>query len=298
MFKQSVHVCLTPLLLCVMWMGVQSIAPASAETVKILTYNIHMWQPKVDDLAAVIKKSDAGIVGLQEAWTESKNLELAKALGYNIVFGGHQPKKRVPRKPHWINQHYMPQVLLTRHRIVSFKHFNSMAAKKDKTNPDLDDSVPVYRGSTVAVLETAKGNRMVVCVLHLHPWGGADNERMTNMRLEEIKGIQSVLKVHAKLPVFILGDFNTESHRDRESGYKVSRYLERQGYADLYRKVYPNPEKHAGTTCGDDGRIDYIFLNKHAKAVDCKVLTDTVFGSRGYKQSDHLGVFGVVEIGD
>ncbi len=270
---------------------------ASGETIKVLTYNIHMWQPKVDDLAAVIKASGADIVGLQEAWSESKNLELAKKLGFHVAFGGQNPTQRVPRKAHWINRHHMPQVLLTRHRIVSVRHFNAMEAKKDKTNPDLHDDVPIFRGGTLALLETAKGNRIVVFVLHLHPWGGPDNERMTNMRLAEIKGIQSVLKKHADLPVILLGDFNTESHHDRKTDYKVTRYLEKQGYTDLYRAVHPNVKTHPGVTCGKDGRIDFIFHNRHAKSVDAKVITDQQFGSRGYKQSDHLGVFGVVTVG-
>ncbi len=266
---------------------------AKEESIKFLTYNIHMWEPKVDDLVKVIRNSGADVIGLQEAWTESKNLELAKKLGYNVVFGGYQAKSKKPRRAHWIHGYHMPQVLLTRHKIIESKHFNAMEAKKDKNNPDLHKDVPIYRGGTLAVLETKNKNRFVTFVLHLHPWGGPDNERMVKMRLAEMKGIQSALKEYAKLPIVLLGDFNTLSHRDKKTGYQVTTYLEKQGYKDLYRTVHADPKKKPGLTCGD-GRIDFIFYTEHFKAIGSQVLTEGVLGSKGFKESDHLGVLGAL----
>jgi len=264
------------------------------EELRVLTYNIHMWEPGVEALAAVIRAADADIVGLNEAWNGARNEELAQELGYHIVYGGKQSEPK-PRRPHWINDHYMPQVLLTKHRIVSARFFNAMAAKEQPGNPDLDPKVPVYRGGVLAELETAQGNRVVVFVLHLHPWGGADNEKMTTMRLREIEGIVGTLKPCEDKPLLIMGDFNTRSHLDGQKLWKVTPFLHQQGFADLFRTVHPDPARHPGLTCGE-GRIDYIFYNQHVTPVACRVVDEGVFGSKGYDHSDHLAVFGVVRL--
>jgi endonuclease/exonuclease/phosphatase family metal-dependent hydrolase/pimeloyl-ACP methyl ester carboxylesterase len=269
---------------------------AGAETLRVLSYNIHTWQPSVEALAGVIKASGADIVGLNEAWDQKRNDALAEKLGYNIVYGGCKPAKAVERQPHWVNGYYMPQVLLTRHKIVSAKFFNAMAAKEEKSRPDFDPNVPIYRGGTLAVLETARGNRLAVFVLHLHPWGGGDNEKMIDMRVAEIKGILAQLTPYAKLPILVIGDHNTQSHKDGPTNYKVTRQMESAGYTDLYRTVHPDPKASPGLTCSG-ARIDYIFCNKHVTPVDCKVVTAGVFGSLGPEQSDHLAVFGTVKIG-
>lgn len=265
------------------------------ETLRVLSYNIHMWEPSVKALTEVIKAADADIVGLNEAWNEKRNDEIAKALGYRIICGGQGMPGASPAKAHWINDYYMPQVLLTRHEVEHFRFFNAMAAKDDPSKPDFDPNVPIYRGGTLAVLKTEKGNHIVVLVLHLHPWGGPDNGRMTGMRLDEIKGILSKVKPYSDLPVLIIGDHNTGSHLDGVEGFKVTRYMEEQGYEDLYRTVHPDPKASPGLTCSGS-RIDYIFYNRHVKPIDCKVVKKSVFGSRGFDQSDHLAVFGVVKI--
>jgi hypothetical protein len=72
--------------------------------------------------------------------------------------------------------------------------------------------------------------------------------------------------------------------------------MEEQGYRDLYRTIHPDPSASPGRT-SRRSRIDYIFYNRHVTPVDCQVLEDGVFGSRGFDHSDHLAVFGVVKIG-
>lgn len=275
----------------------QAEAPSRAvEDLRVLSYNIHMWEPGVEGLAAVIQAADADIVGLNEAWNGKRNEELAKKLGYNIAYGGQKSEPK-PRKAHWINDHYMPQVLLTKHRVVSVEFFNAMAAKEEPGKPDLDPQVPLYRGGLLAELETKKGNRVVVFVLHLHPWGAADSEKMTTMRLREIEGIVRKLAPHRDKPVLVIGDFNTRSHLDGQTLWKVTPFLKRQGFSDLFRSLHPDPEKSPGLTCGG-GRIDYIFHNRHVESVECRVVENGVFESKGYDHSDHLGVFGVVRIGN
>ncbi len=265
---------------------------ASSETLTVLSYNIHMWQIGVDALAEIIRKSGADIVGLNEAWNGSRNEQIAKKLGYNIVYGGQNPKQKYKPKAHTINGFYMPQVLLTKHKIISSKVFNAMAAKEHKA---FDPDVPIYRGGTMAVLETAQGNRFVVFVLHLHPWGDGNNKKMTTMRYKEIAGIVKKLEPYQKLPRIILGDFNTRSHFDETGGWRVTRFLEKSGYTDLYRTVHRDAKAKPGLTCGD-GRIDYIFYSKHFSPIKCQVVTDSVFGSKGYKQSDHLAVCGSLKL--
>lgn len=262
------------------------------ETVRVLSYNIHMWQIKVDELAEIIREADADVVGLNEAWSEKQNEAIARALGYNVVYGGQNPKERPPKKAHTVNGHYMPQVLLTKHKVIESRVFNAMAAKE---HPDFDAEVPIYRGGVFALLETKRGTRFGVFVLHLHPWGGGDNEKMTTMRLEEMKGILKKLHAHRDLPLLLIGDFNTRSHLDEKGGWKVTRHLAGQGFSDLYRTVRPKAESDPGLSCGE-GRIDYIFYTRHFRPVESRVLTKGVFGSRGYEQSDHLGVFGLLAL--
>lgn len=264
------------------------------DTLRVLGYNIHMWQIGVDELATLIREADADIVGLNEAWDESRNDEIARKLEYNIIYGGqNQPENGEP-EAHTINGFYMPQVLLTKHRIIESRIFSTVEEKEhDRFDPD----VPIYRGGTMALLETDQGNRVVVFVLHLHPWGSGDNEKMTAMRLAEMNGILDKLNPYQDLPVLLIGDFNTRSHLDDRTGWKVSRRLEEKGFHDLYRTVNPSHETAPGHTCGAS-RIDYIFYNRHVLPVECKVVSEGVFDSRGYEQSDHLAVFGVVKIGN
>jgi len=270
----------------------ESGAKPAAEKVRVLSYNIHMWQIRVDELAAIIRKSEADIIGLNEAWDEKQNEAIAKELAYNSVFGGCSPIRKAPAKAHTINGFYMPQVLLTKHKIIRSEVFNAMAAKDHER---FDPDVPIYRGGTMALLETAKGNRLVVFVLHLHPWGDRSNEKMTSMRLREIEGIRKKLEPYRGLPTLIMGDFNTRSHFDVRGGGKVTPHLAGHGYKDLYRSVHPDIDLSPGLTCGD-GRIDYIFYNKHFSPVSSEVVKHGVFGSLGYRHSDHLAVSGVLEM--
>jgi endonuclease/exonuclease/phosphatase family metal-dependent hydrolase len=270
----------------------RTLAAEETETLRVLTYNIHMWQIGVKDLAEVIRSADADVVGLNEAWSEKQNEAIAKELGFNIIYGGQNPARETPNKPHTVNGFYMPQVLLTRHKIVESHVFNAMAAKEHER---FDPEVPIYRGGVLAVLETKRGTRFAVFVLHLHPWGDGDNEKMTSMRLAEIQGILKKLKPYKDLPTLVIGDFNTRSHLDEPGGWKVTRHLADQGYTDLYRTIHPDPKTSPGLTCGKN-RIDYIFANRHVKPVESKVLTSGVFKSRGYEQSDHLGLLGEVQI--
>ena len=290
MTSLRLHISVTAFLLA----GLSQAEPS--EDLRLLTYNIHMWEPGVKGLSAVIKESNADIVALNESWNGMKNDALAKELGYNIVYGGQNTSPSLPQKAHWINKHYMPQVLLTKHRIVSSTFFNAKAAEKESNSPDLDPKVPVYRGALLAELETKNGNRIIVCVLHLHPWGNADNGKMTSMRLAEIQGIVSKLKLHADKPILIMGDFNTRSHLDGLAKWEVTPYLESALFFDLYRSVHTDSKSDPGLTCGD-GRIDYIFHNKHVTPLESQVVKKGVFGSKGYDASDHLGVFGTVRIG-
>ena len=73
---------------CILFCFALGCSPGAEETLRVLSYNIHMWEPSVKVLTGVIKSADPDIVGLNEAWTEKHNGEIAKALGYNMVCGG------------------------------------------------------------------------------------------------------------------------------------------------------------------------------------------------------------------
>ncbi len=270
------------------------------EELRLLTYNIHMWQPGVDALSDLIEQANADIVVLNEAWNAKQNDTLAKKTGYHIAYGGQQSAAASAQKPHWIDGHYMPQVLLTKHRIVSATFYNAKAAADDPTSPDVgldvDPEIPLYRGGILAELETKRGNRLIVFALHLHPWGDAQNEKMTSMRLAEIEGIVAKLKPHAGKPTLLMGDFNTQSHLDGKQGWRVTPYLESQKFTDVYRAVHPEPSTDAGLTW-PDSRIDYIFCNQYITPRQARVVEQGVFGSKGYDDSDHLALFAIVRLG-
>lgn len=236
-----------------------------------------MWPIGVKDLASLIRTADVDVVGLNEAWNEAKNEEIAKELGYQVVYGGRRQADPTAGKAHTINGFYMPQVLLTKHQVLESRCFNAMAAKD---HPAFDPEVPVYRGGLLAVLETATGRRLVVFVLHLHPWGDGDHETMTTMRLAEIKGILGKLEAYRDLPVVTLGDFNTRSHLDVKGGWKTTRELAAKSFSDLYRTCHPDPSTHPGLTCGD-GRIDSLFHTRPFRAREARVVGKDVFGCKG-----------------
>ena len=129
--KQPIRLLLRSLIFCSSAFAIEPEVPGdsgakpAAENVRVISYNIHMWQIGVDDLAAVIRKSEADIVGLNEAWDEKKNEAIAGKLGYNSVFGGRSPTEKHPAKAHTINGFYMPQVLLTKHKIIRSEVFNA-----------------------------------------------------------------------------------------------------------------------------------------------------------------------------
>jgi endonuclease/exonuclease/phosphatase (EEP) superfamily protein YafD len=82
---------------------------ADKETLSVLSYNIHMWESSVETLTGVIKAANPDIVGLNEAWNEKKNGEIAKALGYNIVCGGQGVPGSGTKRSHCVNDYYMPK---------------------------------------------------------------------------------------------------------------------------------------------------------------------------------------------
>ncbi len=57
--------------------GLSLAGPVKGDDLRVLSYNIHMWRPGVENLASVIKSADADIAGLNEAWNGVLNEELA-----------------------------------------------------------------------------------------------------------------------------------------------------------------------------------------------------------------------------
>ena len=80
-------------------------ASAASEELRLLTYNIHMWEPGMETLSTIIEKSNADIIALSEAWNGDKNEALAKKLGYRIAYGGKETTPPLPKRAHWINDH-------------------------------------------------------------------------------------------------------------------------------------------------------------------------------------------------
>jgi endonuclease/exonuclease/phosphatase family metal-dependent hydrolase len=261
-------------------------------TFGVITYNLWQWgKIKPAELAKIVEKSEASIVGLMESWDAALNEKLLDCLGWNtILYGGKDtPNVKSPEgreASFWINGFYMPQVLATRYEVMEHKYYNTINAKEF---PDFE--LPIHRGGILAKLRLPSGDIICVFVLHLMPWRDVEPQR-----LEEIKSIVGKLKPYAEVPTIIMGDFNTPSHLDGAEGKSawVTEYLQSQGFQDSYRVVHPDPDRHPGKTCGR--RIDYVFASKHFVPLECTVLEEGVFGSEGFEDSDHLAVYAKLKL--
>lgn len=142
-----------------------------------------------------------------------------------------------------------------------------------------------------------------------------DEAKTRQAEVEEIlKEIKPIIKNSNKVPVVMVGDFNSGSHLDwteetRKIHYDytiewpVSLAMEKAGFEDSYRKMHINPLLDPGMTWtpraatsstkyGLRDRIDYIYYQGKLKPLESKVVDyhPIMF------PSDHAGVITVFEL--
>lgn len=112
------------------------------------------------------------------------------------------------------------------------------------------------------------------------------------LRLPELEPVLAALRGLPPMPAFLVGDFNSPSHRDSSGGsastgieWPVSLAVERAGFVDSYRSVHPDPAAKPGHTwwaarpaVGDDftghprDRIDFVHAAGAARAVASQIV--------------------------
>ncbi len=202
--------------------------PASVQSVRIMTYNIHRWaghdrRVALDQLAEIIRSTHADLVGLNEVIhpvvrrgrTWDYLAELAARLRMHFVFG---PSGWTDHGPDW----YGPQgnALLSRY---------PFEAVINRPLPRLPTTK--QRALLGARMAAGPAAGLTAFVTHLdHAFEGT--------RLWQIQG---VLAEAARWgPHFIAGDFNTPAFDGRYSRHflpPVLRWMRRAGYEDAFHVV-------------------------------------------------------------
>ena len=250
-------------------------AEPEAEIVRVMSFNL--WQggdagqQPLDQTVAVIKESQADLVGLQETAglapqgkaRPDRASEIARRLGWHYLdqggntgiisrfkIGVSTPKKwgagvQLPsgRQLYLFNAHFAASPYQP-YQLQGIPYGNA---------PFLETQAEAVRAA-----QDARGDQVA-------------------RLLEEVKAIQ-----REGLPVFITGDFNEPSHLDWTAAavkanhcplavlWPSTRAVEAAGYLDAYRAVHSDPVKKRGltwtpTTKSDDpkdrhDRIDFVFV--------------------------------------
>jgi len=305
-------------------LGCTMSAGAAETTLSVMAYNI--WggganeNKSVDETAAVIKASGADIVSVSETRMEGdpctadscppRGESVASRLAAALGFHAYDQTKENPAI--WAN------AVLSRYPI---------------TGPVGDD---------LGVAIDVNGRKVVVMSVNLDDapyqpyqllgieYGDAPfikTEAEAVQSAEKTRGVSFDAMIAAAdvekdaAAVFIAGDFNEPSHRDWTQGavaaglqpiavaWPGTSKLEKAGFVDLYRAIYPDPVARPGitwtpTTDASDkedhlDRIDFVF----ARAPGLKVLSAGVVGEKAPEAdiivtpwpSDHRAVVAKVE---
>lgn len=261
------------------------------DTLRFMSFNILYGGDEVDFSKTIeaIKLADADIVGLQEA--EGNTEKLAKALNY----------------PYFDSKLH----LLSNYPLIR----------------------TCENGWFYTYVETSHGNGFVFSNVHLpsDPYGPElvrDGMPIDSVYQNEILTRFHELDIHKKhftelqsqgFPIILTGDFNAPSHLDWTSeliglrphvkyavDWPVSKSLEKMGFVDTYRAVFPNPRTKQGltwtpgfpspkTNSGEThDRIDFIWASGAKQIINAKILGELhgpdVDLSVNPFPSDHRGV--------
>ena len=249
-----------------------------AYNLKVMSFNIFRGGlGRIPSIIKFIKREKPDIIGIQEAWFSLSGM--ASELGYHYDY---------------------KSSILSRYPIVSRfpgRGFNH----RDGILIQIPEKVSGKEKETIGFFN-----------IHLPPYpytpylvrdGRSPNE---SHRLKEIDIILNKVKAQnfdfVETPVFLVGDLNTVSHRDWEDKLTpeelpVTVSIERQGFKDAYRTLYPDSTLFPGNTWTPkpdqsleetSDRIDYIFFKGPLTIVKSRV-HDGPVGEKPWP-SDHRAV--------
>jgi endonuclease/exonuclease/phosphatase family metal-dependent hydrolase len=280
--------------------GTSPAATPSPVRLKVMTFNIEYGGTVIDfrTIVEAVRKADADVVGFEEAYAHVHRV--AAALGWGYVNGRLDVLSRFPLidPPGGAGHYVFVQVQPGRVAAIANVHLPSTPYGPRR----------LMEGWTVQQV--------------------LDAER--EIRVPAIRPTLDALGplVAMGIPTFLVGDFNTPSHRDwipeavglrphvtAAVPWPVTRLIESRGFRDSVRDVYPDPVTHQELSWPakrpDDGtgypppgapadRIDLIFAAGPTEAV-----STTLVGERGGPGvdigleiwgSDHRGVMSTFDV--
>ena len=235
---------------------------AQAQTVKVLTYNIHHGNPPgfkdSIDLAAiakVIKQSKADIIAIQEVDNnvsrsdfENQAEVLAELTGLEYLF-----TKSIP-----LEEGAYGTAILTKYKIKSKRRYDLPMPVKSEN-----------RTLTIVDIELKKGKMFSLANTHL--------DLKEQNRLEQVRFINEVAELYNR-PLILVGDLNAKPDS------KAIQILEEEfTYPKLGLATYPN--------LNPSQEIDYIMVGQYRKVKwkKYKVL------SKYNQESDHLPLYAEIK---
>lgn len=234
-----------------------------AQTVKLLSYNIHHGNPpsepgKIDleAIAKVINEADADIIGLQEidikvsrSNLENQALKLAELTGMDYYFS----------KGIDLEEGYYGTLILTKHKIVGKRRY------------DLPMPVPSENRS-LAIVDVELPNGLTVAVANTHLDLKPDN------RISQVKFINEIADWYDERPFILLGDLNARP------GSEPITILEEKFVRNTEANILTIP------VINPKSEIDYIMVgeNRGFKWLQYHAIQE-------HYASDHLPVFAELE---
>lgn len=204
-----------------------------ASSITIMTFNIENGGTQVsfDQVVESIKKSKADVVGIQEAWGNTRRL--AHAVGWHYYNPAQHIISRFPLYETAKQNPYFTLIEMQPGRFVAMANVHLL---NEAYGPEL-----VTAGKTV---EEVMATEQSIRLPGLLPF---------------IKQLTALARQDT--PVFLVGDFNSGSHKDwtpKTVGKLVNhryalnwpstRALQAYGFVDSYQQLHPNTLKHPGYT--------------------------------------------------
>lgn len=234
-----------------------------AQTVKVLSYNIHHGNPpsekgKIDleAIAKVINEADADIVGLQEidirvsrSNLENQAIRLSELTGMDYYFS----------KGIDLEEGYYGTLILTKHKIVGKRRYDLPMPVKSENR-------------SLAIVDVDLPNGLTVTVANTHLDLKEEN------RISQVKFINEIADWYGARPFILLGDLNARP------GSKPINILEESFVRNKEANVLTSPQINPRS------EIDYIMVGKNRafKWLQYRTIDEQY-------ASDHLPVFAEVE---
>lgn len=283
--------------------------------IKILTFNIHGWltmeqKPNVERVAAVIRQTQADIIGLNEVFyprtIDNGNspalVDLAKTLGMHFVFG---PCMRWPVQDNLPADAY-GNALLSRWPIIA-SAAHHLTPKEEKLQQVVANKEP--RGLLEGRILLSNNEPLTVYVTHLDHSDEA-------ARLAQLRTMRTWTSRDRNRPHVVMGGFNAislwdyaarqdaltaltrhpKAHHlvDGSMGPQVIAQMKKAGYTDAFTR-YGTPGQASFIPATDHNlRIDYIFVNK--PLAESVTLCQVVMEQTGEEASDHRPILAEIAL--